>query len=115
VTARSELVDTAVDADASRLVELFKDLHRHPELGFAETRTAGIVAAELAGLGFAVTTGIGGTGVAAALRNGVGPTVMYRADMDALRRRKHRPGLREHGAGYRRRRHPVTGRARVWT
>ncbi|UQX10840.1 amidohydrolase [Candidatus Mycobacterium methanotrophicum] len=77
-------MDTAVDADASRLVKLFKDLHRHPELGFAETRTAGIVARELAGLGFAVTTGIGGTGVAAVLRNGTGTTVMYRAAMDAL-------------------------------
>lgn len=84
MTTRAHLVDAAVDADASRLVELFKDLHRHPELGFAETRTAGIVARELNGLGFAVTTGIGGTGVAATLHNGAGPTVMYRADMDAL-------------------------------
>lgn len=84
MTTRAHLVDAAVDADASRLVELFKDLHRHPELGFAETRTAGIVARELAGLGFAVTTGIGGTGVVATLHNGTGPTVMYRADMDAL-------------------------------
>lgn len=84
MTTLSERVHTAVDADAARLVGLFKDLHRHPELGFAETRTAGIVARELTGLGFAVTTGIGGTGVAAVLRNGTGPTVMYRADMDAL-------------------------------
>jgi hippurate hydrolase len=84
MTTRTAIVDTAVDADTSRLVELFKDLHRHPELGFAETRTSGIVARELAGLGFAVKTGIGRTGVAAMLRNGAGPTVMYRADMDAL-------------------------------
>jgi len=73
VTARPELVDAAVDVDASRLVALFKDLHRHPEPGFAETRTAGIVAAELAELGFAVTTGICGTGVVAVLHNGRGP------------------------------------------
>jgi hippurate hydrolase len=48
-----------------------------------ETRTAAIVAKELKALGFTVTTGIGGTGVVSVLRNGDGPTVMYRADMDA--------------------------------
>ncbi|MGH3960275.1 amidohydrolase [Mycobacterium sp.] len=79
-----QLVDGLVDADTAGLVEMFKDLHRHPELGFTETRTAGIVAQALSRLGFAVTTGIGGTGVAAVLPNGPGPTVMYRADMDAL-------------------------------
>ncbi|MGH8917350.1 MAG: amidohydrolase, partial [Actinomycetes bacterium] len=77
-------VSTLVDDDAPRLVEVFKDLHRHPELGFAETRTAGIVSQALTELDFAVTTGIGGTGVAAIRSNGPGPTVMYRADMDAL-------------------------------
>jgi len=81
-----EVVDAAlasIDADAPRLLEIFRDIHRHPELGFSEHRTAGIVAAALEGLGFEVTTGIGGTGVLAILRNGEGPTVMYRADMDA--------------------------------
>ncbi len=77
-------VNSLVDAETPRLVEVFKDLHRHPELGFTETRTAGIVAQELSNLGFAVRTGIGGTGVLATLKNGAGPTVMYRADMDAL-------------------------------
>lgn len=77
-------VDEIIDADATRLVEVFKDIHRNPELGFMETRTAGIVAQTLGDLGFAVTTGIGGTGVAAVLANGPGPVVMYRADMDAL-------------------------------
>jgi amidohydrolase len=79
-----QLIGTLVDEDTPRLVEVFKDIHRHPELGFMETRTADIVAKALADLGFAVTTGIGGTGVAAILHNGSGPTVMYRADMDAL-------------------------------
>jgi hippurate hydrolase len=79
-----ERVNSLVDTETPRLVDLFKDLHRHPELSFAETRTAGIVAQTLADLGFAVTTGIGGTGVVATLENGPGPTVMYRADMDAL-------------------------------
>jgi hippurate hydrolase len=73
----------AVEQDAPRLVSLFKDLHQHPELGFAEVRTAGVVAKELAALGFDVKTGIGKTGVVGVLRNGSGPTVMYRADMDA--------------------------------
>jgi len=66
------------------LEELYKDLHSHPELAFAEHRTAGIAAEWLAGAGYAVTAGIGGTGVAGVLRNGDGPAVLVRADMDAL-------------------------------
>jgi hippurate hydrolase len=66
------------------LEELYKDLHSHPELAFAEHRTAGIAAEWLAGAGYTVTTGIGGTGVAGVLRNGDGPAVLVRADMDAL-------------------------------
>lgn len=75
--------ELAVDADAQRLTTIFKDIHRNPELGFMEVRTAGIVAKELKALGFEVQTGIGKTGVVGILRNGAGPTVMYRADMDA--------------------------------
>jgi amidohydrolase len=63
---------------------LYKDLHAHPELPFAEHRTAGIAAQRLDAAGFTVTTGIGGTGVAGVLRNGDGPAVLLRADMDAL-------------------------------
>jgi amidohydrolase len=73
----------AIDADKDRLVGLYKDIHQNPELGFMETRTAGIVAKELKALGFEVKTGIGKTGVVGVLRNGPGPTVMFRADMDA--------------------------------
>lgn len=76
-------VGDAIDADAPRLVEMFKDLHQHPELAFTETRTAGIVACELRAAGFQVTEGIGKTGVVGVLRNGAGPTVWVRADMDA--------------------------------
>jgi hippurate hydrolase len=68
----------------SDLAELYKDLHSHPELAFAEHRTAGIAAERLDGAGFTVFTGIGGTGVAGVLRNGDGPAVLLRADMDAL-------------------------------
>jgi len=63
---------------------LYRDLHLHPELSFGEVRTSGIVAEHLAGFGFEVTTGIGRTGVVGLLRNGDGPVVLLRADMDAL-------------------------------
>jgi amidohydrolase len=69
-------------ADSSRLVEIFKDLHQNPELAFMEVRTAAIIAKELKGLGYEVITGIAKTGVAGILKNGDGPVVMYRADMD---------------------------------
>ncbi|ALV45083.1 amidohydrolase [Arthrobacter alpinus] len=64
--------------------ELYRDLHAHPELSFEETRTAAIAAVELRSAGFDVIEGIGITGVAGVLRNGDGPTVLLRADMDAL-------------------------------
>ena len=69
-------------ADSSRLVALFKDLHQNPELGFMEVRTSGIIAKELKALGYEVITGIAKTGVVGILKNGEGPIVMYRADMD---------------------------------
>lgn len=69
-------------ADSLRLVEIFKDIHQNPELGFMEVRTAAIVAKELKALGYEVITGIGKTGVAGILKNGAGPVVMFRADMD---------------------------------
>ena len=64
--------------------EFYRDLHLHPELSFQETRTAGLVAGRLAACGFQVTTGVGRTGVVGLLRNGDGPVVLLRADMDAL-------------------------------
>jgi amidohydrolase len=69
-------------ADSARLVNIFKDIHENPELGFMETRTAAIVAKELKSLGYDVITGIGVTGVVGIFKNGNGPIVMYRADMD---------------------------------
>ncbi len=69
---------------ADDLVALRRDLHRHPELGFQERRTAGIVAERMAALGLDVTTGVARTGVVADLVNGEGPVVALRADMDAL-------------------------------
>lgn len=78
-----EKAKAAVDADKGRLETMFRDIHQNPELGFMETRTAAIVEKDLGALGFDVKTGIGKTGVVGILRNGPGPTVMYRADMDA--------------------------------
>ncbi|MGN8050700.1 amidohydrolase [Curtobacterium sp. 22159] len=67
------------------LLSIYQDLHAHPELGFQETRTAGVIAERLAELpGVEVTTGVGGTGVVAVLANGEGPTIWLRADMDGL-------------------------------
>jgi len=62
----------------------YKDIHAHPELSMQETRTAAIAAKHLKSNGFKVTTGVGKTGVVGILRNEDGPTVMLRADMDAL-------------------------------
>ena len=61
-----------------------RDLHAHPELGFAEHRTAAIAADAMRALGLDVATGVGGTGVVGVLANGTGPTALLRADMDAL-------------------------------
>ncbi|MGR6035697.1 MAG: M20 family metallopeptidase [Candidatus Nitrosoglobus sp.] len=66
------------------LERLYTDMHTHPELSMQETRTAGLAAERLRAAGYEVTTGIGKTGVVGLLRNGNGPTVMLRADMDAL-------------------------------
>ena len=65
-------------------MELYRDLHAHPELSGQEHRTASLAAARLKDAGFKVTTGVGGTGVVGVLSNGDGPAVMLRADMDAL-------------------------------
>ena len=66
------------------LEALYKDIHSHPELSMQEKRTAGLAADRLKAAGFDVTDGVGGTGVVGLLKNGDGPTVMLRADMDAL-------------------------------
>jgi amidohydrolase len=72
-------------ADVSpSIAELYRDLHRHPELAFQEVRTADIAASRLRAAGYDVIEGIGRTGAVGVLRNGEGPTVLLRADMDAL-------------------------------
>jgi metal-dependent amidase/aminoacylase/carboxypeptidase family protein len=92
----------------------YRDLHQHPELSHQEQRTARRVARLLQDCGCTVQAGIGGTGVVGMLSNGEGPTVLLRADMDALPvKRGHRRGLREHRDRRRRRRQRGTGGPRL--
>jgi len=80
----SDAVLGTLDSLLPDLEALYKDLHSHPELSMQEVRTAGVAADRLRAAGYDVTTGVGKTGVVGLLHNGEGPTVMLRADMDAL-------------------------------
>jgi hippurate hydrolase len=84
VTPRISSVLDGQAAILPDLEDLYRDIHAHPELSMQEQRTAAEAAERLHTAGFAVTTGVGGTGVVGVLSNGDGPTVMLRADMDAL-------------------------------
>jgi amidohydrolase len=79
-----ERVLGGLDAIRTQLEDLYRDIHAHPELSLQERRTAGLAAGRLRAAGYEVTEGVGGTGVVGLLANGDGPTVMLRADMDAL-------------------------------
>jgi amidohydrolase len=80
-----DTLEQAVEADyRANLAALFDHFHRNPELSGREVQTSARMAQELRALGYDVTTGVGGTGVVAVMRNGAGPTVMMRADMDGL-------------------------------
>ncbi|HVW84701.1 MAG TPA: M20 family metallopeptidase [Bryobacteraceae bacterium] len=81
---QSERVLATVDGLLPELERLYRDIHAHPELSMQEVRTAGLAADHLRAAGYEVTAGVGRTGVVGLLRNGEGPTVMLRADMDAL-------------------------------
>lgn len=80
----TETVEKVIQQNHSAYVALFKKLHQHPELGFQENETAQIIAEKLSSYGYTVTTEIGKTGVVGVLKNGDGPVVMYRAELDAL-------------------------------
>ncbi|WP_426115743.1 amidohydrolase [Massilia sp. PWRC2] len=75
---------TQLAANYPAIETLYQQLHRNPELGFSEVQTAATLAKLAKELGYEVSTGVGGTGVVAILRNGPGPTVMLRTEMDAL-------------------------------
>jgi hippurate hydrolase len=73
-----------IDAYYPELQTLYQDIHRNPELAFQEVQTAAKLAARLKALGYEVTTGVGRTGLVGLLKNGAGPTVMLRTELDAL-------------------------------
>jgi amidohydrolase len=79
-----QLVAAKVAADYTALDALYKDLHAHPELSLMEERTAGVVAREWRAAGFEVTERFGGFGVVGVLKNGTGPTLLIRTDLDGL-------------------------------
>ena len=79
-----ELVHASIDQEYSLLDALYKHLHSHPEISFQEENTAKRIADELTKSGFEVTQKVGGHGVVGVLRNGAGPTILLRTDLDAL-------------------------------
>ena len=77
-------IESRIQVLLPELEDIYTDIHAHPELSMQETRTARVAADRLRAAGYDVTVGIGTTGVVGLVRNGEGPTVMLRADMDAL-------------------------------
>src|SRR4051794_11301116 len=89
LVARTQKINQKLTGDLSDLENLYKHLHTHPELSSQEVQSAGRMARELKDAGFEVTTGVGGSdigsnGVVGVLRNGAGPTILVRTDLDAL-------------------------------
>lgn len=84
VKERSAEVKQRLDAECQPLERLYKQLHANPELSLREAKTSARLARELREIGFDVTENVGGYGVVGVLKNGDGPTVMVRTDMDAL-------------------------------
>jgi hippurate hydrolase len=77
-------IEKSVEADYPKLDALYKEIHAHPEIAFQEVKTAERLAAEMRALGFEVTERVGKTGLVAIYRNGEGPTIMVRTELDAL-------------------------------
>src|SRR4029079_13093975 len=80
----AETLNAAIRADMPMLMTLYRDLHANPELSMQEVRTPAKIAPEMRKLGFEVTEHVGKTGVVAVMKNGPGPVLLIRADMDAL-------------------------------
>jgi amidohydrolase len=80
----AEAITPVVEREYASLEQLYTHCHAHPELSFREQNTAARLAAELKALGIEVTTGVGGHGVVGVLKNGAGPTILVRTDLDAL-------------------------------
>jgi amidohydrolase len=77
-------IETSLEADYPKLEALYKDLHAHPEVAFQEVKTAAKLATEMRALGFEVTEKVGKTGLVAIYKNGEGPTILVRTELDAL-------------------------------
>src|SRR5204862_7964485 len=77
-------IETSIANDYPKLDGLYKELHAHPELAFQEVKTAARLAAEMRALGFDVTEKVGKSGLVAIYKNGDGPTIMVRTELDAL-------------------------------
>jgi hippurate hydrolase len=82
--AAADPITDGVGKDMPSLMALYRDLHANPELSMQEVKSASKMAAEAKKLGFTVTTGVGKTGVVAVMKNGPGPVLLLRADMDGL-------------------------------
>jgi metal-dependent amidase/aminoacylase/carboxypeptidase family protein len=84
-SAQADSLSKQIQVDYNKhLGGLFDYFHRNPELSSMEKETAARLATELSAAGFDVTAGVGGTGIVAIMKNGSGPLVMMRADMDGL-------------------------------
>src|ERR1700676_3937408 len=84
VNSLKAAIETSVEADYPKLDALYKDIHAHPEIAFQEEKTASKLAAEMRALGFEVTEKVDKTGLVAIYKNGEGPTIMVRTELDAL-------------------------------
>ncbi|HVM22417.1 MAG TPA: amidohydrolase [Sphingomicrobium sp.] len=83
-SAPAATLSSAIRADMPQLMNLYRDLHANPELSMQEKRTPSLLAEQMRKLGFDVTMNVGKTGVVAVMKNGPGPVLMIRADMDGL-------------------------------
>jgi amidohydrolase len=77
-------IEASIENDYPKLDALYKDIHAHPEIAFQEEKTAAKLAAEMRTIGFEVTEKVGQTGLVAIYKNGAGPTIMVRTELDAL-------------------------------
>lgn len=84
VVATKKAIDDFLDHEYPHLDDLYKDIHAHPEISHQEVQSAAKLAKEMRALGFIVTEGVGGTGVVAVLKNGKGPKIMVRTELDGL-------------------------------
>src|SRR6201987_5420326 len=84
VAKLKQSIETSFESDYPKLDALYKDIHAHPEIAFQEEKTAAKLAAEMRALGFEVTEKVGKTGLVAIYKNGNGPVIMVRTELDAL-------------------------------